>query len=77
MTSIDHILTAVRALPLSDRLRLVERVAHEAAEASEEAPLKDEGGLIGLFADEPDLIDQVCAMAMEDRLSRPLRAADE
>ncbi len=79
MTRIDEIYGAVRALPLPDRLRLVERVVHDAVEAAgtQSAQMREgEGSMIGLFADEPDLIDEVCKMAMEDRATRPLRASD-
>ncbi len=79
MTSIEQIYDAVRCLPLTDRLRLVERVVHDAVESSEEktSPGGEEtGSLIGLFAKEPGLIDEVCRMAMEDRVSRTLRASD-
>ncbi len=79
MTRIEEIYSAVRSLPLPDRLRLVERVVHDAVEASgkESAPAREgEHSMIGLFADEPDLIDEVCRMAMEDRATRPLRASD-
>ncbi len=79
MTRIEEIYTAVRSLPLLDRLRLVELVVHDAVEASDKglAPVGEgNGSMIGLFAEEPDLIDEVCRMAMEDRATRPLRTSD-
>ncbi len=79
MTRIEEIYGAVRSLPLPDRLRLVERVVHDAVEASgtESAQVRTgKDSMIGLFADEPDLIDEVCRMAMEDQATRPLRASD-
>ncbi len=79
MTRIEEIYSAVRSLPLPDRLRLVELVVHDAVEASDQEPAppaESKGSMIGLFADEPDLIDEVCRMAMEDRATRPLRASD-
>ena len=36
----------------------------------------DEDSVIGLFAEEPELMDEVCRMAMEDRATRRLRASD-
>ena len=75
MTSVDQIYNAVRSLPVTDRLRLVERVVHDVLEASQEQTAPG-GTLIGLFADEPELIDEVCRMALEDRASRRLRASD-
>ncbi len=59
MTSIEQIYDAVRCLPLADRLRLVERVVHDAVESSEEQTspgVEETGSLIGLFAKEPGLI---------------------
>ncbi len=76
MTSVDQIYNAVRSLPVTDRLRLVERVVHDVLEGSQEQKAPGGRSLIGLFADEPELIDEVCRMALEDRASRPLRAAD-
>lgn len=79
MNRIEEIYSAVRSLPLPDRLRLVERVVHDAVEASgtESASMHEgEDSMIGLFAGEPDLIDEVCRMAMEDRATRPLRTSD-
>ena len=79
MTNIEEIYSAVRSLPMPDRLRLVERVVHDVVEASKREPASvSEGGssMIGLFADEPDLIDEVCRMAMDDRTRRRLRASD-
>ena len=76
MTKFDQIYHAVSALAVADRLRLVERVVHDVVEAKELPSTTDEGSLIGLFADEPDLIDEVCSMARRDRESRPLRASD-
>lgn len=79
MSSIDEVYTAVRSLPLADRLRIAERVVHDAvADSEREAELTAgrEDSLIGLFSEEPALVDEVCQMAMEDRESRPLRAPD-
>lgn len=33
--------------------------------------------LLGLMADEPDLVDQVCSLAYEGRRTAHLRAVDE
>lgn len=65
----DEILQAIRALPVPERLRLIERVVHDLAEASADAqrPALEPASLLGLFADEPELIDDVCRMAMDAR----------
>ncbi len=75
MTTIDQIYSAVLTLPVGDRLKLVERVVHGVLETTgQHAPGED--SLLGLFAAEPDLIDEVCRTALEERSSRPLRASD-
>lgn len=79
MTEVDHIYRAICSLPLTDRLRLVERVVHDAAETTQarvaEPPVA-KPSLLGLFADVPELVDQVCELAMQDRATRKLRTAD-
>ena len=72
-TNIDDLLTAIRSLPLPERLRLVERVVHEAAEQSEGANGSGRSAILGLFADEPGLMDEVCESAMQSRERDPLR----
>ena len=72
-TNIDDLLTAIRSLPLPERLRLVERVVHEAAEQSEGANGSERSAILGLFADEPGLMDEVCESAMQSRERDPLR----
>ncbi|MCC6527423.1 MAG: hypothetical protein IT373_32550 [Polyangiaceae bacterium] len=66
----EQLLDEIRALPRAERLRLVERVVHELA-TTEEATLA--GGVIGLFADEPELIDAVVEGAMQARERDGLR----
>lgn len=73
-TNSDDLLTAIRSLPLPDRSRLVERVVHEAAEQSEGANRSQHSPILGLFADEPGLMDEVCESAMESRERDPAEA---
>jgi hypothetical protein len=68
----EQLLQEIRYLPRSERLRLVERVVHELAD--EDAPAQGRS-IIGLFADEPELIDEVCEGAMAARERDPLRLA--
>jgi hypothetical protein len=70
--SIDQIYEAIRALPLGEQLRLVERVVHEAA-ASQAAATEEPADLLGLFADDAELIERVGAEAIADRQSRSWR----
>ncbi len=62
---------AINSLPVDERLRLVERVLHDVAsqETSREAIAKG-SPLDGLFSDIPELVDEVCAAAYQDRAMR-------
>ncbi len=81
MTDTEQILQAIRSLPIQERLRLVERLVHDLADASAAEPAPgpavQEPSLVGLFADEPELIDDVCRMAMEARRRDPLGTGGE
>jgi hypothetical protein len=65
----EHILNAIRGLPRGERLRLVERVVHELAEVEPCAASTP----IGLFADEPELLERVAEDAMASRERDALR----
>ncbi|MFW5920985.1 MAG: hypothetical protein ACOCUS_04040 [Polyangiales bacterium] len=69
------ILDAIRALPRADRLRLVERVLHELAE-DESARPGDPHAIIGMMADEPEVMDRACELAMRNRNESRMRAID-
>jgi hypothetical protein len=70
--SIDQIYEAIRALPVGEQLRLVERVVHEVAAKQTHATEPNE--LLGLFADDPELISQIGAEAIAERQSRSWRS---
>lgn len=74
MSSINQIYNSVRSLPVADRLRLVERVVHDVVEASGSVGRQGGERLLGLFADDPALVDEVCRQAFEDRTHRTLRS---
>ena len=76
----QQIYEAISSLPLQERLRLVERVVHDAVEPSKGTPEErtTKGSpLDGLFSDIPDLVEEVCAEAYRDRMTRRLRTSDE
>lgn len=76
----EEILAAIRRLPLEERLRLLARAEHEAAEDTPKpAPVIDTQppSLLGLMADEPGLVDDVCSLAYGSRVSAHLRPIDE
>jgi hypothetical protein len=76
----QQIYEAISSLPLQERLRLVERVVHDAVEPaksiSEQTTAKG-SPLDGLFSDIPDLMEEVCAEAYRDRATRRLRTSGE
>jgi hypothetical protein len=71
----DHLYAAIRTLPVSERLRLVERVVHDVAETA--AVQQTPPSLLGLMADDPELVDRACAAALEARRKARLRITDE
>ena len=66
----QQLLNAIRQLSRGDRLRLIERVVHELAE---EHSSRSPDTIVGLFADQPDLIEAVSEEAMQAREPHPLR----
>jgi hypothetical protein len=81
VTDVDQIFRVIQGLPVRDQLRLLERIAHALANTSAPQPeprsAEPAPSLLGLFADEPDLIDEVSSMAMEARKRDKLRASGE
>ena len=66
----QQLLDTIRRLPRGERLRLVERVVHELADEHGAGP---PDAIVGLFADQPDLIEAVAEEAMQARETDPLR----
>ena len=76
----DDLLAAIRRLPLDERLRLIEKATQEAAQDTPKpghAAATSAHSLVGLMADEPELVDQMCASVYQCRASAHLRALDE
>ena len=72
LTDPEQLYAAIRALPVSKRLQLVERVVHDVA-TSEPASPSAVPALLGLMADDPDLVDEVFALASDARAKARLR----
>lgn len=68
---VEQIYQIIRSLPVRDRLRLVERVVHELddtssiTERAESSPT--EPSPLGLFADDPDEVDEMMKIVMANR----------
>jgi hypothetical protein len=67
----DDLAEEVRTLPRREQLRLVERVVHDLADQNEEQQAPS--SLIGCFADQADLMDEIAAGSMAARERDPLR----
>lgn len=74
MAAEDHVYEAIKALSESERLRLVERVIHDLAEARR-AVSAEPASVIGMWEGEPDLADEVVEGILHGREQARLRAA--
>ncbi|MBK7585045.1 MAG: hypothetical protein IPI67_33250 [Myxococcales bacterium] len=74
MTDIEQLYEAIRQLTPTDRLRLVERVVHDVAEAS--AARCEPASIIGMMADEPGVMDEVARLVLAIRQNSRMRLAD-
>jgi hypothetical protein len=78
--TLHELLAAIRRLPIDERLRLIEQAAHEAAEDTPEPSRVGDSrapSLLGLMADEPDLVDQMCSIVYQARGTTRMRTVDE
>jgi hypothetical protein len=62
----------IEGLSMEDRLRVLQQVAPSNSPTPTGAP-----SMLGLFADEPDLVDEVCRKAYADRATAQPRQVDE
>jgi hypothetical protein len=73
--TIDDLLSAIRRLPLDERLRLVELVARDTSEDTPKpAPAVEPLSPLGLMADEPEVVDQMCSLVYQARTTARMRA---
>jgi len=75
----DELLAVIRRLPFDERLRLIERAAHDAAEDTPRpgAVQSAAPSLLGLMADEPELVDRMCSAAYDARDTARMRTVDD
>lgn len=75
---IDDILEDLRSLSREERSQLSQQLRRELDEESpSRANAFDPRDVLGLFANEADLIDEVCESAMQSREQDPLRLAND
>ena len=79
----EEMLSRARALPLREKLRLIEGLARQVADATPEPPaaaFPQSRDLLGLFSEEPDVMDEVMRHVREGRersKTHPMRGSDE
>jgi hypothetical protein len=71
---VDEIYEAIRRLTPNDRLRLVEKVVHDVADGERVRP--DPAAIIGMMADEPDVMDEVDHLVTMARGASRMRPTD-
>lgn len=76
---LDELLAAIRDLPLDERQRLIEQAAREVADDTPKPGPVGEAAtsVIGLMADEPDIVDQMCSIVYQARSEARMRTIDE
>lgn len=84
---LEQLVAAVGALPAPERLRVATKVIEGLSAderhtllqriASPSAPVEAALPMLGLFADEPELVDKVCRRAYADRATTEPRPIDE
>lgn len=78
--STDELLAAIRRLPLDERRRLIVRAMHDADEDTPKPPsvgASSAPSLLGLMADDPELVDQMCSLVYQARTTARMRTIDE
>ena len=78
VTSANDIYRELLALPEQERLQLVERVIHDLVDAARHrtaaSTVPAGNSVIGLWADEPEVVDQMLEGVLQERETRQLRA---
>jgi hypothetical protein len=72
--TLDELLAAIRQLPLDERRALIERATRD---ADQDTPRPPPASLLGLMADEPEIVDKMCSLVYDARKTARMRALDE
>jgi hypothetical protein len=76
--SIDELLAAIRQLPLGERRTLIERATRDADQDSPHPPpAARPASLLGLMADEPEVVDEMCSVVYAARRTARMRTLDD
>jgi hypothetical protein len=75
-----ELLEAIRRLPMDERQQLINRAALDVEEDTPKPARVDttsSHSLVGLMADEPEIVDQMCSLAYQARNAARMRTVDE
>jgi hypothetical protein len=72
--NVEQLYEAILRLTPTDRLRLVERVVHDVVESKSGGA--EPATIIGMMADEPDVMDEVTRLASTARQASRMRPTD-
>jgi hypothetical protein len=74
-----ELLDAIRRLPMDERQQLINRAALDVEEETPKPASVNTSShsLVGLMADEPELVDQMCSLAYQARNAARMRTVDE
>jgi hypothetical protein len=76
--TIDELLAAIRQLPLDARRAPIERATRDADEDTPRPPpAAQPASLLGLMADEPEIVDKMCSLVYDARRTARMRTVDE
>ena len=76
--TIDEVLAAIRQLTLAERRSLIERATLDAdQDMLESPPAVHSVSLLGLMADEPEVVDEMCSVVYAARKTVRMRTLDE
>ena len=77
MASANDIYRELLALPEQERLQLVERIIHDLVDAARRrtaaTPARTGKSIIGLWADESEVVDQMIESVLQERETRQFR----
>ena len=77
-STIDELLAAIRQLPMDERRALIDRAARDAdQDTPRPPPAAQPASLLGLMADEPEVVDEMCSLVYDARKTARMRALDE
>jgi hypothetical protein len=77
-STIDELLAAIRQLPLDERRALIDRATRDAdQDTPRPPPAAQPASLLGLMADEPEIVDKMCSLVYDARKTARMRALDE